>query len=202
MSIPLPAPVPCPATATDGADLMLRVQADDPGAFAELVRRYWAPVFGRFFRQFRDRQEAEDLSQDVFLRLYRSRKRYRPKARFTTLLFHIAQNVARNAVRTRKRKPCVPVGRLGESSSAGRPLAARPEAPSRSLERAELAGVVHAAVARLGGRQRLALELFQFEHRSCGEIAETMDMTPKAARSLLYRARNQLRECLGQYLEM
>jgi RNA polymerase sigma-70 factor (ECF subfamily) len=197
-----PAPVPPSVSLTDGTDLMLRVQADDPGAFAELVRRYWAPVFGRFYRQMRDRQEAEDLAQDVFLRLYRSRKRYRPEARFTTLLFRIAQNVARNAVRTRRRKPCTPVGRLGETALSGRPLATRPEAPSRPLERAELAGVVHAAVAQLGGRQRMALELFQFEHRSCGEIAAEMAMSPKAARSLLYRARNQLRTCLGAYLEM
>src|ERR1700678_2849602 len=124
------------AAANDAdVDLMLRVQADESGAFQELIDQYWPRVFGRFFRQFGDRQEAEDLAQDVFMRLFRSRKRYRPKARFTTLLFHIAQNVARNAVRTRKRKPCVPVGRLGESSSAGRPWAAPPAEAARAPER-------------------------------------------------------------------
>src|SRR5438128_1953189 len=77
--------------------LMLRVRKDEPGAFAELLELYWTRIFGRFFRWLNDRQEAEDLAQEVFLRLYRSRKRYQPRARFSTWLFHIAQNVARNA---------------------------------------------------------------------------------------------------------
>ena len=77
--------------------LMLRIQSDDPGAFAELVERYWNKLFDRYYRQMRDRQEAEDLTQEVFLRLYRHRKRYRPQARFSTWLFHITHNVARNA---------------------------------------------------------------------------------------------------------
>src|ERR1700733_12809626 len=73
--------------------LMLRVQRDEAGAFAELVETFWQRIFGRFFRALHDRQEAEDLAQEVFLRLYRSRKRYQPRARFTTWLFHISQNV-------------------------------------------------------------------------------------------------------------
>ena len=68
-------------------ELMLRVQRDEPGAFAELVAAYWARVFGKFVRQVSDRQEAEDLAQDVFLRLYRSRKRYRPTAKLATWVF-------------------------------------------------------------------------------------------------------------------
>ncbi len=64
--------------------LMLRVQRDEPDAFAELIERYWLRVFSSFYRRLGDRQEAEDLAQDVFLRLYRHRKRYLPRARFTT----------------------------------------------------------------------------------------------------------------------
>src|SRR5258707_9364384 len=93
-------------------ELMLRVQVDDPGAFAELVERYWAQVFGRFYRRLGDRQEAEDLAQDVFLRLYRYRKRYQPRAKFATWLFHVTENVSRNALRSRRRKACVRVGTL------------------------------------------------------------------------------------------
>jgi RNA polymerase sigma-70 factor (ECF subfamily) len=188
-----------------GADLMLRVQRDEPGAFTELVKRYWTAIFGRFYRQLGDRQEAEDLAQDVFLRLYRARLRYQPRAKFSTWLFHIAQNVTRNALRSRRRHPCVPMGTMTGPDCDYIPvsprLANRSEAPAGRMERAELAGVVRSAVAGLAGRQRLALELFQFQHRSCGEIAERMDMSPKAARSLLYRARNQLRDCLLQYVE-
>jgi len=186
---------------------MLRVQRDEPGAFAEVVESYWSHVFSRFYRQLGDRQEAEDLAQEVFLRLYRSRKRYLPRAKFSTWLFHIAQNVARNALRTKRRRPCVPLGNLGVGDEEGhsaerRFLGERFEAPSRPLERSELARLVRAAVAGLGGRQRRAMELYQFHDCSYDEIADEMDMSLQAAKGLLYRARNQLRECLSAYVEV
>lgn len=180
--------------------LMLLARDDEPGAFAELVSRYWTRVFGRFCRQLGDRQEAEDLTQDVFLRLYRSRKRYRPEAKFATWLFHITQNVGRNALRSRRRRPCTSLEALtvGEDDPTGSGLLPdRGEPPSRPLERAEMAGVLRAAVSQLADRQRAALELHQFEDRTYNEVAAELDMTPKAAKSLLYRARNQLRENLG-----
>ncbi len=185
--------------------LMLRVRGDEPGAFAEMLKRYWTLVFGRLYRQLGDRQEAEDLTQDVFLRLYRSRLRYQPRAKFTTWLFHITQNVARNALRTRSRRPCVPLGRMAgqddEGQTPDRFLHERWEAPARPIERAELAGVVRDAVAGLGCRQRRAMELHQFRDCSYEEIAAEMAMSLPAAKGLLYRARNQLRECLSAYVE-
>src|SRR5262245_54846783 len=87
--------------------LMLRVQKDETTAFAELLDRYRTRIFGHLYRLLSNRQDAEDLTQEVFLRLYRSRKRYQPTARFATWLFHITQNVARNALRSRRRRPCV-----------------------------------------------------------------------------------------------
>jgi RNA polymerase sigma-70 factor, ECF subfamily len=187
-------------------ELMLRVQRDEPGAFAELLKRYWTQVFGRLYRQLGDRQEAEDRTQDVFLRLYRSRGRYQPRAKFTTWLFHVTQNVARNALRTRARRPCVPLGRLaGADDDMGpgdRFLSERWEAPSRPLERAELAGVIRDAVAGLAGRQRRALELHQFHDWSYDEIAAAMAMSLPATKGLLYRARNQLRCWLGPVVEV
>jgi RNA polymerase sigma-70 factor (ECF subfamily) len=182
---------------------MLRVQRDEPGAFAELVAHYWGQVFGRFYRQLGDRQEAEDLAQDVFLRLYRNRKRYRPRAKFATWLFHIARNVARNALRTRRRKPLLPVAIAAgcdDELPALSSLTDECDTPSRPLERAELAGAVRIAVAMLIGRQRTAVEL-QFQDRSYSEIAAELDMTPKAAKSLLYRARNQLRLSLNHFAD-
>ncbi len=184
--------------------LMLRVQRDEPGAFAELVEAYWPRVFGRFCRALHDRQEAEDLAQEVFLRLYRSRKRYQPRARFTTWLFHISQNVARNALRARRRHECLKLGALlcsQEELPALRRRGEEADPPSRPLERSELAGAVRRAVSGLAGRQRLALELHQFEDHSYAEVASAMAMTPKAAKSLLYRARNQLRATLVKFME-
>jgi RNA polymerase sigma-70 factor (ECF subfamily) len=182
--------------------LMLRVRDGDAAAFAELSERYSARVLGFFCRQVRDRSEAEDLTQEVFLRLYRARKSYEPRALFATWVFHITQNVARNALRSRRRRPAVRLdattsdeGRLRETM-----LADRGDAPSRPLERTELADVVREAVATLGCRQRAAVELHQFEDRSYAEVAAELDMTPKAAKSLLYRARNQLRNVLQPFM--
>lgn len=176
------------AVADPDIELMLRVQRDEPGAFSELVAAYWARVHGRFVRQFVDRQEAEDLAQDVFLRVYRSRGRYRPQARLSTWVFFIARNVGRNAVRGKKRRRTTtldvdPSAAVGDGS------------PSRRLERSELGETVRRAVAGLNNRQRRAVEL-QCDDRSYNEIASALAMSPKAAKSLLYRARNELRDAL------
>jgi RNA polymerase sigma-70 factor, ECF subfamily len=179
--------------------LMLRVRGGDGAAFAELVRRYRLRVFGRFCRWLGDRAEAEDLTQDVFLRVYRYRDRYEPRAKFATWLFHITRNVARNAVRSRRRRPCL---RLEALAGPGDPAAGewllpdRGEPPSRPLERAELAGQVRSAVSDLADRQRTAVELHQFHDHTYAEVADALAMSPKAAKSLLYRARNQLRVSL------
>src|SRR5437762_2485121 len=120
--------------------LMLAVQRDEPGAFETLIHRYWTRIFGHFYRRMGDRQEAEDLAQDVFLRLYRHRKRYEPRAKFATWLYHITQNVARNALRSRRRRPCIRLGALREEDglgiSAEHLFPDRGEAPSQPLERA------------------------------------------------------------------
>jgi RNA polymerase sigma-70 factor (ECF subfamily) len=184
--------------------LMLQVKRGESGAFPQLVERYWTRVFGVFFRRLGDREEAEDLTQDVFLRLYRSRTSYEPRAKFATWLFHITQNVARNALRSRRRRPCMRLGAVAgdeDGTFLEGLLLDRGEAPSRPLERAELAGLVRTAVSTLAERQRTALELHQFEDHTYTEVAAEMDMSPKAAKSLLYRARNQLRETLGTLIE-
>jgi RNA polymerase sigma-70 factor (ECF subfamily) len=181
--------------------LMLRVQRGDPAAFSQLVARYWSQVFGRFYRRLGDRQEAEDLTQDVFLRLYRYRDRYQPRAKFATWLYHITQNVARNAVRSRRRHPCLSLGSMDPGNSdelaTEVSLADRGDSPSRPMERAEVARAVRSALSGLGRRQRRALELHQFDDRTYVQVAEELDMSPKAAKSLLYRARNQLRVILS-----
>src|SRR5947209_19546301 len=94
-----PRPRSGPASWPDDPEvrLMLRVQRGDEEAFAELQRRYGPRIFGYFCRQLKDRADAEDLTQEVFLRLYRSRGRYQPRARFATRVFHITQNVARRS---------------------------------------------------------------------------------------------------------
>jgi len=184
--------------------LMLRVRRNDKGAFAQLVQHYWPRVFGRFCRVLGDRQEAEDLTQEVFLRVYRHRRRYQPRARFATWLFHITQNLTRNALRTRRRRRRYSFGDnlIAQTATlADGGLQSREDVPSSHMERAELGKVVRQALATLGRRQRTALELQQFRDWSYAEIAAEMQMTPKAAKSLLYRARNMLRLTLLPHVE-
>ena len=93
------------AAASDpDVELMLRVQRDEPGAFGALSERFGGPIFAQLYRILHNREEAEDLRQEVFLRLYRSRHRYQPRAKFSTWVFHITKNVARNALRRRRRR--------------------------------------------------------------------------------------------------
>jgi len=168
--------------------LMLRVKNGDHDAFRLLAERYNTRIFGFFRRRLGHRQEAEDLTQEVLLRLFRSRHSYQPRARFSTWVFHITQNVARNALRFRQRHPCrclpMPANELRCGTA---------DSPSGPLERAELAGLVRAALADLGERQRTALELHQFHNHTYAEVAAHLAITPKAAKSLLYRTRNLLR---------
>jgi RNA polymerase sigma-70 factor (ECF subfamily) len=181
--------------------LMLRVQRDEPGAFAELVEQLSGRVYARLQRLVQDRQDAEDLSQEVFLRLYRARKRYQPRARLSTWLFHITQNVARNGLRARRRHRWL---RTGLFDFSGEDVAQRgPSAPSANLdplERRELAQALRVAISELAGRQRQAFEMQQYQDRSYAEIARALALSPKATKSLLYRARIQLRDLLGDYL--
>lgn len=179
--------------------LMERVRRDHPGAFGELVREYGPRILARYIRVFHDRQLAEDLTQDVFLRVYRARKRYRPSARFTTWLYHITQNVARNALRGLRRRSRLQLG-LDPAGGFDESYLAATETLPDPLERKELARLVRSAISGLGQRQRTALEMQQFQNRSYAEIAAALELTPKATKSLLYRARLQLKELLAESL--
>jgi RNA polymerase sigma-70 factor, ECF subfamily len=186
--------------------LMLRVRADEPGAFEELVERYQHRLLAVMHHLVGNTEEAEDLSQEVFLRVYRSRKDYHPQAKFSTWLFTIANNLALNSHRRKLRKPSVNL-EVNESGPLGpRPaenlLYDRTPAPDRRLDHQELAGVVQEALTHLNERQRVAVVLNKFEDMSYQEIAEVLQVSTKAVKSLLSRARTQLRELLQPYVGM
>lgn len=181
---------------------MLRVRAGDDAAFAELVASHQAGVRQQLRHMVGDRDEADDLAQEVFLRVHRHRGRYRPAAKFSTWLYHIVRNVGRNALRSRRRRPALPFDRTSRDLGGGvmLPPDDRAEKPSEPLERGELRQAVLTALSALQHRQRDALFLQQFEDRSYLEIADRLALTPKATKSLLYRARNQMREALQPLL--
>ena len=186
--------------------LMLRVVDDDALAFEELMRRYQNRVVGVLAHLVRDRDLAEDLAQDVFLRVYRARKTYVPGSKFSTWLFTITNNVASNALRSKSRRKEVNITPKSPDQSGGNPiehaaLAASGLMPTRQLDKSEMAEVVRIAVESLNDRQRMAVLLAKFEQLSYAEIGEIMDMTPQAIKSLLSRARSNLRDILQPYLE-
>jgi RNA polymerase sigma-70 factor (ECF subfamily) len=187
--------------------LMLRVRdQDDAAAFAQIVEMYQHRLIGVMHHLVGSAAEAEDLAQECFLRVYRTRKSYHPRARFSTWLFTIANNLALNALRTRRRRPSIPL----EVSDSG-PMGTRPEeqlvpdrgeAPGHQLQQQELAAVIRRALDGLNERQRMAVVLNKFEDMGYAEIAEVMGLSVKAVKSLLSRARCRLREELQGYVYM
>lgn len=185
---------------------MLRVRDDDAAAFEELVSRYQTRVVAIMEHLVRKREQAEDLAQEVFLRVYRSRKGYQPQAKFSTWLFTIANNVALNAKRSLARRREVnvtakPSDETGPPALDQMALEASGLMPTRQLDKAERAEMVRMAIDALNERQRMALLLSKFENMSYAEIAETMEMSIQATKSLLSRARENLRAILEPYMQ-
>ena len=185
---------------------MLRVRDDDAVAFEELVLRHQSRLIAILEHLVGSRHQAEDLAQDVFLRVYRARKRYLPEAKFSTWLYTIANNVARNSHRARARRPEVHLAARDSQGLPQNPLeqlaaAASGQLPTRQLDKFETVEIVQLAVQSLNERQRMAVLLAKFEEMSYAEIATIMDMSPQAIKSLLSRARNKLREILEPYLQ-
>jgi RNA polymerase sigma-70 factor (ECF subfamily) len=186
--------------------LMLRVRDDEPAAFEELVERYQRRLVGVMTHLVGNPEEAEDLAQEVFLRIYRSRAKYRPRSKFSTWLFTIANNLALNSLRSRRRKPVVPLNARDSGPLGPRPaeqlVCDEGTGPSQKIEKKELAGVIRRALEGLNERQRMAVVLNKFEDMNYAEIAEVMGLTTKAVKSLLSRARMNLRDALAQYIYM
>jgi RNA polymerase sigma-70 factor (ECF subfamily) len=186
--------------------LMLEVRDGSAAAYTELVERYRARLV-RVLEHLVSRQElAEELAQEVFLRVYKSRQQYEPGAKFATWLFTIANNVASNALRDRSRRPEVTLAGSESGPLGARPLdnlaqASSSAMPERQIEKAEIRDMVRMAMDNLSERQRLAVLLNKFEGMSYADIAKSMDLSTQAVKSLLSRARENLRQMLEPYFE-
>jgi RNA polymerase sigma-70 factor, ECF subfamily len=187
--------------------LMLRAKNGDDGAFTQLVQAYQDRLINIFYHLVGSQEAAEDLAQDVFLRIYRARNGYVPTARFSTWLFRIANNLASNVRRDRGRRKEVQMP--GSDSGSNSPpadsqLAVEKSAlmPARQLDKRELQGLVKLAMETLNERQRIAVLLHKFEDMSYQDIADAMELTPQAVKSLLSRARENLRQTLEPYMQI
>lgn len=186
-------------------DLMVELQEGRDGALSDLINRWQQPLLAFTYRYTQNQADAADVVQETFVRVYQSRARYRPKARFSTWLFTIAANLCRNRARWRKRHPTVPLDFSGSDGGEGGGDAEwladeRAESPDRSLASRETVQAVKAAIGELPHDLKTAMLLFQYEDMSYQEIAEVVGCSPKAVETRLYRARQQLKKQLGWLL--
>ncbi len=187
-------------------DLMLRVRDGDATAFEQLVGLWQGRLVTLFLHHTGDHATAEDLAQEVFLRVYRARATYQPTAKFTTWVHTIANNVASDLRQRsyRRREYGVPTNVSASSSAIGLEqiaVAASGLMPARLADRTELQRVVQQALGTLNERQRMAVLLAKFEQCSYEEIAAAMHLSVPAVKSLLFRARDQLRDAIAPYMQ-
>lgn len=188
-------------TPEDAEDIRLMelARAGDEAAFQQLVERHQRLVVGTVGRMLATGSDAEDIAQQVFLRVWKNARRYEPRAKFTTWLLKITRNLVFNELRRRSRHPQVPL--QTDADEEERPLKDdHALAPDASLLENELQQAVDAAIARLPDTQRMAVILRRYEELSYEEIAEALDQSVSSVKSLLFRARTELRQSLQRYL--
>lgn len=187
--------------AQDRAD-MARLAAGHDAALNELMERHATPVFHFLCRMLGNEEDANDLAQETFVRVFQARAKFDTTRRFSTWLFTIAANLARNQIRWRRRHPNVSLDAESDATeqSLSRTLPATGASPTEAALAAERAAAVRAAVRQLPEDLREALVLCEWEEKSMAEAAVILETTPKAIESRLYRARQTLREKLKTWL--
>ncbi len=185
------------------AEVMLRVKAGDQSAFDYLVQKYRRPLVSFMYRMARNSAAAEDLAQEVFLRVYRSRQTYEASAKFTTWLYRIATNLAVNHARdTRHERPEVTVSLDEPDEETGTTLdvADGTITAEEALVRRERMLAIRSKVEALPERQKLAVIMHKYQQMDYKQIAEVLKLSESATKSLLFRAYETLRDQLKEFL--
>lgn len=181
-------------------ELMGRIREGDFAAFEQLIEIHQRSVIGTVAKMLGNPSEAEDISQQVFIRVWKSAARYEPQAKFTTWLFTITRNLVFNEVRRRQRKPTVSVQEREETTH--RVVEdVQGSSPDEDLLRSEMEAAIDRAIEALPEKQRLAVVLRRYEEMPYEEIGAVLSMSVPAVKSLLFRARTQLKESLQKYLD-
>lgn len=177
---------------------MLRTARGDTAAFAQLVERHQMLVVGTVARMLGNNSDVEDVAQQVFVRVWKSAARYAPRAKFTTWLLTITRNLVFNETRRRKRHPVTTLDAhetdehlLPDSAGA---------VPDQALLDRELELAIDSAILSLPEKQRMAVILRRYENKSYEEIAEVLSLSVPAVKSVLFRARSEMRAALSRYL--
>lgn len=175
----------------DDADLIERCKAEDRAAHDEFYHRFRRQVAANLYRVLGDRNDLDDLVQEVFVIAFRGLERFRGDARLSTWLYRICVNVALGRIRTRKRRP-PPIGMVDLDAAPADPsLTERPETPERSLERRQDQERVYRALEQLPPKKRIVLYLHEIEGLDLKEIAYLVDSNPVTVRTRLFYARRE-----------
>jgi len=191
------------AEAVSDADVMLRVKAGDEAAFSYLVQKYRRPMVGFLFRFCHNPSAAEELAQEVFLRVYRSRTTYEASAKFTTWLYRIATNLAVNYARdTRHERPenTVRLDEPDQETGTTPDLADDAISAEEQLLKRERLAAIRSKVNALPKRQRVAVVMHKYQQMDYREIAAVLKLSESATKSLLFRAYETLREQLKEFI--
>ena len=185
------------------ADVMLRVKAGDDSAFDYLVQKYRRQIINFMYRMAHNSAAAEDLAQEVFLRVYRSRANYEPSAKFTTWLYRIATNLGVNYARDTRHERPENVMNLDEPDSEtgqARDLADKTPSVEEEILRRERLAAIKAKVEALPERQKMAVLMHKYQQMDYRQIAEVLKLSESATKSLLFRAYETLRTELKEFV--
>ena len=180
--------------------LMLRVAGGEEAAFEQLIERHQGAIIGTVSKMLGNGSDAEDIAQQVFIRLWKSAPRYKPKAKFTTFLYTITRNLVFNESRRKSRKKEYSMEER-EDDFHLQTADHQNASPDQGMLQQELRQAVDQAIADLPEKQRLAVILRRYEGMPYDEIAKILGLSVSAIKSQLFRARNTLRESLQHYLE-
>jgi RNA polymerase sigma-70 factor, ECF subfamily len=191
------------ASATSDAEVMLRVKAGDDAAFDYLVQKYRRPIISFMYRMAHNPATAEELAQEVFLRVYRSRANYEPSAKFSTWLYRIATNLGVNHARDTRHERAENTVNLDEpdTETGQTPDLAdkRPTVEEEILRRERLAAI-RQKIEALPERQKLAVLMHKYQQMDYRQIAEVLKLSESATKSLLFRAYEALRTQLKEFV--
>ena len=183
--------------------LMLDFKAGNKNAFEQLMAKYYPRILNFIYRYINQSESAEDLTQEVFIKVYRNASSYEPKSKFQTWIYTIAKNVSLNELR---KKPLARVSldeTLSSEDSEFKVQVEDPQAklPSEAMAKEELAQAVRAAIQSLPENQKLAVILRRYENFSYEDIAQALNLSVEAVKSLLSRAKENLREKLAKLFD-
>lgn len=187
-------------------EVVLLARSGREAAYRELVRRYERPVFALLYRMVRDRELAEDLAQETFVKALNAIDSYRPEFKFSSWIFKIANNAAIDHLRRRELDTLSldgsPHAETPEAMQAtALQIGARQESPLDTVEARELGGAIEAAIGRLRPEYRSCILLRHVEGRAYEEIAEILDLPLGTVKTYIHRARNELRLALAHLRE-